>query len=89
MKLEPLLLDAARVTAGRPAGERHLFTRLERGPHGLAVATAAIIEVCAGGELGIREVDSFPFEQRQTARDWLAAWVRYRIGRHKEPRDAP
>lgn len=89
MKLDGLLLDAARVTAGRPAGERHLFARLERGAHGLSVATAAIVELEAGGELGLREVDSFPFEERQTAREWLSAWVWYRIGRHKEPHHAP
>jgi hypothetical protein len=84
MNIPAFHLSAVLATDGRPIGERHLLTRMERGPHGLTVATAAVVILEARGVVGFREANSFPFESEQTAREWLAAWVWYRIANRKK-----
>ena len=77
---------AAAATAGRPIGERHLVAVLERGPHGLLIATAGIMVACRGvRNKSVGEVERFSFETPRAARDWLMAWLYYRAVKGKAP----
>jgi hypothetical protein len=68
------------VKDGTP-GERHLCGVLEKGPHGLTRATVLIATVAAEGARAgyFSGVDSLTFENRKEARDFVTAWLRYRI----------
>ena len=62
-------------------GERHLCGVLEKGPHGLTRATVLIATVAQEGARAgcFSGVDSLTFESRKEARDFVSAWLRYRI----------
>jgi hypothetical protein len=73
-------LAAYRATEGRPAGECHLVGLVKRGPHGLAIATAALV-VVGGEDRPFRMVDSerLSFETFPEARAFISAWTWYRV----------
>jgi hypothetical protein len=62
-------------------GERHLCGVIEAGPKGLTRATVLIATVGpAGARAGcFSGVDSLTFDSRKEARDFVTAWLRYRV----------
>ena len=78
-------LACDRATRDRPAGERHLITVLERGPHGMALATAANVVTGASGFTYL-DPQRFSFESFPEARAFVSAWLWYGLVKRKKPR---
>jgi hypothetical protein len=71
-------LACHRATEGAAAGEVHLVTLIERGLHGRALATAALVVAGAGGFTYL-DPQRFSFEDFCEARAFVSGWTRYRI----------
>jgi hypothetical protein len=72
-------MSAYEATRGRPAGERHLVGLVQRGPHGLALATAAVVVVTEDRTFRMVDAQRLSFETRAEARAFVSAWTWYRV----------
>jgi hypothetical protein len=71
-------LAAHRATKESPAGERHLIGVVERGDHGVAVATVALVNATPGG-WRCESYERLSCEAFPEARAFVSAWIWYRV----------
>jgi len=74
---------ARKATEERPDGERHLVGVVEPGPHGLALATVAVMIARPVTPRAVGDVERLSFETFDEARAFVTAWIWYRVGKRE------